>query len=217
MFDKSINKNIWNVYSGSFASSANACFTTANSLTINGLLNLRINRTTNPCNRSYSSSGLDTYQNYAQNYGRWEIVARFPSGSGTQGYAGLFAADGVSWPPEIDFAEVIGKSPQTLYLTQHYSADGSTQQSSFSYNNGSDWTAGFHVYRLDWVPGQLKYYVDGVLVLTQPQLFTPVPQGMKLAMGTGTGNCGSWADCPSAQFNSATMQVDYVRIYKYNP
>jgi beta-glucanase (GH16 family) len=218
-FSTPLNSSEWNIYNNSpFGSSSNTCFKDSNSFTKSGLLNLVINLVPNSCPRLYSSGGLDTYLYNAQNYGKWEVRARFPAGTGVTGYIGLFVADGSSWPPEIDFAEVIGRDPTALYLSQHYTLSGSNQNDTFKYTQArTDWTAGYNTYILEWVPGQLRYYVNGSLVLTQTQKFDLPVSGMKLAIGTGTGDCGSWVDCPSSKFQSAKMLVDYVKIYQYIP
>jgi beta-glucanase (GH16 family) len=242
-FNSPLNSSGWNVYNNApFGSSANACFVASNASAQNKLLKLSINQNTNGCDRPYSSSGLDTYFAHAQNYGRWTVRAKFPKGKGVVGYIGLFVADGSSWPPEIDFAEVLGRDPKTLYLTQHYALDrddqkdkndkddqkdkndkdnqkdGSHQQDGLAViQSGVNWTAGYHTYTLEWVPGKLRYYVDGVLRLTQNQNFEAPSARMKLAMGTGTGNCGSWVDCPTSRLKSSKMSVQFVKIYQYNP
>jgi beta-glucanase (GH16 family) len=226
-FNASLSNQQWNIYNDTpFAASQNACFMESNTYTRNGVLNLVINKNRKQgcSSRPYASGGLDTYTYQAQTYGRWEVRAKMPKGYGAVGYIGLFPVDG-SWPPEIDFAEVLGKQPKTVYLTQHYGTAPNQQQDSFATSQTSvDWTAGYHTYVLDWVPGQLRYYIDGVLQATQAQQFTATPAMMKLAIGTGTGNCGSWFGCPSEatpngspSWVSTTMQIDYVKIYQYIP
>ncbi|MBC7880088.1 MAG: glycoside hydrolase family 16 protein [Anaerolineae bacterium] len=215
----SLSSSNWNIYSNAaFGSSSNSCFMASNAAVQNGFLKLAINKSANGCNRPYSAAGLDTYFNHAQNYGRWEVSAKFPTQQGVTGYIGLFVADGLSWPPEIDFAEALGRDPQTVYLTQHYALNGSHQQDGIAVTQpGIDWSAGYHTYVVEWVPGQLRYYIDGILKLTQSQKFDAPPMQMKLAIGTGTGDCGGWVGCPVSSFDSDEMSIDYVNIYQYNP
>jgi beta-glucanase (GH16 family) len=216
-FTGTINTSDWNVYAGPFGSSSNTCFEKQNAAIKNGQLVLTISKTANGCGRKYTSGGIDTWANHAQTYGRWEVVAQFPAGFGTTGYIGLFPTNG-SWPPEVDFAESIARQPTNLFLTQHY---GTTNQTNgFVYKPGTNWTTGFHTYALEWTPTTLTYYVDGIVRQTQPVQFSPTP--MKLAIGTGTGDCGSWVDCPENKPASspglpAQMYVKSVSIYKYMP
>jgi beta-glucanase (GH16 family) len=86
--------------------------------------------------------------------------------------------------------------------TQHYALNGSNLRDGIAATqSGVDWTAGYHTYVVEWVPGQLRYYIDGVLRLTQNQQFDAPTAQMKLAIGTGTGDCGSWVGCPTSSFS----------------
>jgi beta-glucanase (GH16 family) len=227
-FNSTLSTAEWNIYNKTpFGSSQNACFMATNAYAKNGYLNLVINPNKyGGCSgRPYASGGLDTYKYQSQTYGRWEVRAKMAKGYGAVGYIGLFTVNG-SWPPEVDIAELIGKEPQNIYQTQHYGTwPNNQQQGAIVALPGVDWTAAYHTYTLDWVPGQLRYYIDGVLQMTQAQQFSTESSAMmKLAIGTGTGNCGSWFDCPSAAatngaqtWTSTTMSVDYVKIYQYVP
>ncbi len=213
-FSRLISTRNWNVYdSAPFRSTQNDCFMASNTFVANGVLNLVVDTSPNTCHLPYSSGGLDTYTAHAQNYGTWTVRAKFPRGQGVTGYLGLFVSDGTTWPPEVDFAEVTGNNPQTLYLTQHYTANGQDLSHSVPYTTrGTDWTRGYHTYTLKWKPGTLYYYVDNHLVLTQPQLFRAPPQKMMLAIGTGTGDAQNFVGDPPPNFRYARMQVSAVSI-----
>jgi beta-glucanase (GH16 family) len=281
-FDAPLKSWEWNIYNNApFASSKTACFMGANTYTQDGFLNLNINENQfqGCAGRPYASGGLDTYTYRAQTFGKWEVRAKMPKGYGVISYIGLFPVNR-SWPPEVDFAEYIGKKPDNLFIAQHYGTWPNNRQDNVAINettlarsnarstrNGrtqacaktakpkpttrsaklpsdvssvarldfckttykkldknesgavrtlqskqvrqkrgkiaknaralsdgtSYWTSDFHTYTLEWVPGELRYYIDGVLQVTQPQKFTETPNMMKLAIGTGTGNCGTWS------------------------
>ncbi|HEY9825004.1 MAG TPA: family 16 glycosylhydrolase [Stenomitos sp.] len=121
-------------------------------------------------------------------------------------------------------------SPGPLNLCKYAAkslSSGSTQPQSASGKSvpSSYWTNSFHTYTLEWVPGQLRYYIDGQLRVTQAQKFSAVPNMMKLAVGTGTGNCGAhWVGCPEEASSKglswplpSTMQVDFIKVYRYVP
>lgn len=312
-FDAPLKSWEWNIYNNApFASSKTACFMGSNTYTQNGLLNLIVNENqTQSCSgRPYASGGLDTFIYRAQTFGKWEVRAKMPKGHGVVSYIGLFPVNR-SWPPEIDFAEYIGKQPNNLFIAQHYGVWPNNRQDNVAINEttlarlssrsvqkasaqncnrqtsrrttksailpsdvssvarldfcktkyqklrkgesntdrtvrsqqlkqsarqpitarnladgASYWTNDFHTYTLEWVPGELRYYIDDVLQVTQPQKFTETPNMMKLAIGTGTGNCGSWSwiGCPTETATNGKpwplptqMQVDYVKIYSYSP
>jgi beta-glucanase (GH16 family) len=213
----------WNIYNNGPINSS-GCFM-ANNVTVSNLvLHLAANTTPNGCNRPYSVAGIDTWYHHTQTYGLWEVRAKFPAGYGVDGFIGLFAEDGSSLP-EIDFGEAIGRVPSMIVLTEHYGTSSAPLSMSVAYTKpGVTWSAGFHTIELAWVPGMLYYYVDWVLVLKQPQLFTPPTAGMKLGIGIVAGDCGSWNDCPA---NAAShgfptplptdLEISLVRIYTFQP
>lgn len=221
-FDAPLSGDKWNNYTGPYGSASNCYFMPSNAYTASGNLVLEVNTNPNNGGRQFTSGGVDTGWRWTQTYGRWEVRAKFADGYGVSGYIGLFAQDG-SWPPEVDFAEVLGREYWSCHFTQHYDSDNKTDGfniwNSDAGSNFNEW----HTYALEWTPGTLKYFVDGKLWGTQPQRFTATP--MKLALGTGTGDSGGWVGSPNdAGANGwpwplgsgkAQMQVDYARIYSY--
>jgi beta-glucanase (GH16 family) len=220
-FSGALSSSKWNVYNGNSGASSNCYFLGSNAWTANGILYLNINTNSNPSGRRFSGAGVDTYYRWEQQYGKWEVRAKFPKGWGVGGYVGLFPKDG-SWPPEIDFAEVQGREYWACHFTQHYDSDNKMDHYNIWNSDVGSSFDQWHTYALEWTPGTLKYYVDGRLFLTQPQRFTTTT--MKLAMGAGTGDNNSWTGSPDqATYNGWPwplgnyMAVDYVNIYKYNP
>lgn len=71
------------------------------------------------------------------------------------------------WPScgEIDIVETRGSDPYTSVSSLHgpgYSG-GNAKTTYFAAGN-DPLSAGFHVYRVDWLPNSIKFYVDGKLV-----------------------------------------------------
>ena len=217
----------FNIYAGPFASSSNTLFQKSNAKVIKNRLSLIVNNASTSSSRPYASAGIGSWGPHSQVYGRWEVSAQFPPGYGVTGYIGLFPTD-KSWPPEVDFAEVIGRQSTILYLTQHYGANWTVAKqtggtfSTLSGINAVDWTSTTHVFAIEWTPQSLVYFVDGLPVYTQPTLFKPTP--MDIAIGTGVGDCGSWVDCPNNAAKNlkpyplpSTMYVNYIKKYSYSP
>jgi beta-glucanase (GH16 family) len=219
-FDAGTNK--WNLHNGPFGASSNTTFTPANAWISNeagnNYLNLLVSQSGD---RTCSSGGIDTVFTNAQAYGKWEVRAKMAPGFGIVSYIGLFPRNPNLWPPELDFAEVIGREPMNLFLTQHYTR--ANQLDSLAYNPGStDWTQGFHTYRVEWIPGKITYYVDNLKIAEQTDKMKTTR--MKLAIGTGCGDPDSWIDSPFSAVNKnqpfplpSVMQVDWVKIYRYLP
>ena len=68
------------------------------------------------------------------------------------------------WPScgEIDIVEARGSAPYHSVSTLHgpgYS--GGSGLSNYYFSGNTPLTAGFHTYRVDWLPNSIKFYVDG--------------------------------------------------------
>ncbi len=161
----------------------------------------------NPDNLPYDSGVITTYKSESQLYGYFEIRAETPAGQGLWPAFYLQSNDGTA---ELDVFEILGQSPNDLYVTATDHATGASVSQLVIIPNS---TAGFHTYGVDWEPNTITFYVDGNAVAS-----TPTPASMHVPMymvvGLGVGASGSWAGPPSssAEF-PATLQVDYVRAY----
>ncbi len=178
----------------------------------NGLLRLKMTKEDvvhNGQTYHYTAGGFT--QLTAQTYGRWVIRARLPKGVGTQSYVSLWRQD-FHWPPEIDFAEVVGIRPQENIFTQHY-LQGGENLSEVSKLEGMDFSTDFHEYTVIWEPGTLTWLVDGVQKFKTTQKFDAFP--MNLAVGDFVGTCDGFAECPNASTTFPEyLDIDYIRIYK---
>lgn len=100
-------------------------------------------------------------------------------------------------------------------------SDGNYKYYSDNYNNGIN---GWHTYGVTWDSNNIKWYMDNEVYLTasigdgydsQSYFNKDAFFLLNLALGSeGTGYTGYRA--PDANFQSATMMVDYVRAYSYN-
>ncbi|MEV6413466.1 glycoside hydrolase family 16 protein [Kribbella sp. NPDC051718] len=175
-----------------------------------------------PCD--VTSARITTKDKFAQAYGRFEARIKTPAGQGLWPAFWMMGSDidEVDWPGngEIDIMEIIGKEPGTLYGTVHgpgyHSENGPGGQTSLP--AGQKWSDAFHVYSVEWAPGQVVWKVDGRQYLR----ITPadLPPGKKwvfdhefyLLLNLAVG--GVWPGPPdSATPFPAKMLVDYVRVY----
>ena len=70
---------------------------------------------------------------------------------------------------EIDIMELLGHEPNRVYGTLHYGGEwpNNVQSgSSFSFEYGT-FSMDFHVFTLEWEPGEFRWYVDGTLYQIQ--------------------------------------------------
>ena len=164
----------------------------------------------------YTSARLLSKDKFAFTYGKVEIRAKLPAGVGTWPATWMLGSDisAVGWPKcgEIDIMEHLGRTLNTIYGTLHYpgrsggTADGTTTVIANA-------TTEFHIYSMDWSAAAIKLYVDGVLYHTTINSAS-IPFNhdfffiINLALG---GNFGGPLD---PAFTKATMEVDYIRVYK---
>jgi beta-glucanase (GH16 family) len=118
--------------------------------------------------------------------------------------------------------EMIGHQPNRVYGTLHYgdAAKGHDQQGT-NYNLASGiFKDNFHVFRFDWEPDAMRWYVDDHLYQTVTNWHSrtaafpaPFDQRFYLILNFAVG--GDWPGNPDEKtlFPQA-MVVDYVRVYK---
>ncbi|HEV2425817.1 MAG TPA: glycoside hydrolase family 16 protein [Terriglobia bacterium] len=176
--------------------------------------------------RQYTSARIKTQGLFSQAYGRFEARIRVPSGQGMWPAFWMLGADidKVHWPGcgEIDVMENIGKEPSTVHGSLHgpgpRGAGTDDMTAGFTLPHGQRFSDGFHVFGIEWQPGEIDFYVDNT------RYFTAAPRGMPhgtgwvfdhpffLLLNLAVG--GSWPGNPdsSTQFPQQ-MLVDYVRVY----
>jgi beta-glucanase (GH16 family) len=157
---------------------------------------------------AYTSGAVKTSNKFTQAYGRFEFSARLPAG-GQGVWPALWLYPPNQWPPEIDVLEAINDM-RTIYMTYHWGTS-----SNHMLDSGSTWVSNpstaFHLYAMEWAPGVVRWYIDGVLVKTHTGSdVTNIP--MQLYINTALG--GDWPGSVAAStVFPQTLDVDYVRVY----
>ena len=229
------------------------CYKKENVALGSGNLVITAKKEPTPCGsagfQDYSSGMIRTSGKFSTAYGRFEMRAKFPKGKGmwpafwTTSQNQPYGGNGRSG--ELDIVEVVGSRPNYVVGTAHWAYNGcgwGCSRYGYEYLMPSGDTAdGFHTYALEWEPGRLAWYFDGVKYYelgdngsykwgseatqlykttdysTNPLAAYPAPfdatnpQQMILNLAVG----GSWAGTPDAstQF-PGQMLVDYVRVFK---
>lgn len=170
----------------------------------------------------YTSGRLTTKGLHAWTYGRFEARIKMPYGQGMWPAFWLLGDDvsTVGWPAcgEIDIMENIGREPTTVRGTIHgpgyYGDDGVWSDYFLPEGRFAD---DFHVFAIEWEPGQIRWYVDDNLFSTRgPQdvggawVFEhPFFLILNLAVG------GHWPGYPDeTTVLPQRMLVDYVRVFQ---
>jgi beta-glucanase (GH16 family) len=158
--------------------------------------------------KPYTSAMIQSYGHFAQVYGWFEIRAKFPAGKGMWPAFWLLPETG-AWPPEIDVLEILGHQPNVVYMTNHW-VTGTHQQKGASWT-GPDFSQGFHTFAIDWEPGLIVWYVDGIERARSTSVVPAEPMYLVANLAVG----GSWPGNPDAMTSfPASMDIDYIRVYQ---
>ncbi len=179
---------------------------------------------------NYTSGRVTSSGNFSRKYGRFEMRAKIPAGTGLWPAFWMLPTTG-PWPTtgEIDVMENRGDQVSTIGGTLHYG--------NLVPNNRNDGTAynlptgnfndNFHVFAVDWQIGKIDWYVDGVLFKSEtatPNTLNPVSNNLvwpwdsynyyillNLAVGSAsTPYTGFQAPGP---WLSGKYEIDYIRVY----
>lgn len=165
---------------------------------------------------AYTSARLLSKGKFEMKYGRVEVKAKLPAGVGTWPAIWMLGADinAVGWPDcgEIDIMEHKGSELNKIYGTFHYpgrfggNADGNTTVISNA-------TTEFHVYGLEWTATEIKISVDGQVYHTLANsAAVPFNKNFFFILNVAMG--GNFAGAVDPNFTSASMEVDYIRVYQ---
>ena len=167
-----------------------------------------------PC--EWVSTKLVTKDKVGFKYGRIEARIKGPVGKGTWGAFWMLGADidDRGWPGcgEIDVTELLGSLPSTNLGYIHGPSGSRGERVDMKTPHASE----YHTYAVDWLPDQIRYYLDGVPFLTLDKRDAGWVYDhefyiiINLAMG---GNLGGEIE---ANLKDSTMEFDYIRVYSIN-
>ncbi len=176
--------------------------------------------------KSYTSARMRTIMKGDWTYGRFEIRAKLPFGKGIWPAIWMLSTDNVygGWAAsgEIDIMELVGHEPNRVHGTLHFggaSPNNTSTTGSYTLPAGN-FSDDFHVFRLEWQPGEMRWYIDNVHFQTRTQWWSrggpfpaPFNQRFHLLLNVAVG--GNWPGNPDATTTfPQRMEVDYVRVYR---
>jgi beta-glucanase (GH16 family) len=191
----------------------------------NGLLTItarKVNENYEP--GSYTSTRINTKSKQEFQYGRMEIRAKLPSGTGIWPAIWMLGSNIASagWPAcgEIDIMEYVGYSPNIVHATIH------TTSGHGGNGNGSSYELltceeEFHIYGVIWTEREISFYVDetdNIIHTYAHSIKTPdnwpfdQPAFFILNIAVG-GDWGGAQGIDNSIFPQ-TMEIDYVRVYQ---
>ncbi len=148
-----------------------------NAFVKDGMLHLRaVKESLHGC--GYTSARIksrkrDGSELFAKKYGKFEFRAKLPTGKGVWPALWMLPQDDKygTWASsgEIDIVEARGQEPTKVLGTLHFGSRWPANASSsrdFVFPRGGS-IADFHVYALEWEPGEMRWSVDGKVHATQ--------------------------------------------------
>jgi len=148
-----------------------------NSFVKDGELHIRaVKESYNGC--GYTSARMKTRKKdgsalFNQQYGKFEFKAKLPTGKGVWPALWLLPQEEKygGWPAsgEIDIMEARGQEPNKVLGTLHFGSrwPANTHISKDHTFADKGTIADFHVYTLEWEPGEMRWAVDGKVYATQ--------------------------------------------------
>lgn len=163
--------------------------------------------------QKYLSGVFTSYDAFKFTYGYVEARAQLPFGKGLWPAFWLLNAYYVDDKPEIDIMEFIGDNQDVVYHTYHYyDSEGNLRSTHSEPSIGRDFTNGWHTYAVEWLPGTIIFYVDGIEEHRVVDAKVS-QQDMYIIANTALG--GWWPGSPdsSTQF-PVEYKIDYIRAYQ---
>lgn len=164
----------------------------------------------------YTSSRIQTYQNFEFQYGRVDARAKLPTGGGTWLAIWMLGADFETniWPAagEIDIMEHVGNMQDQVFGSTHDSLNfaGNARSVETTVSGASD---DFHVYSVIWTETEITFLVNDVEFGTlSNDANRPFDKDFFLIMNVAMG--GNFGGNIDTGFTSSTMEVDYIRVYQ---
>ena len=170
----------------------------------------------------YTSGRINTKGKADFTYGRLEARIKLPYGDGLWPAFWMLPTDEVygGWPQsgEIDIMEFVASNPgQTLGYIHYGDPYPNNQSQGNTYALGNaEFPEDFHDFAIEWEPGEIRWFVDGVLFSRKTAADVapyqwPFDQDFHFLLNVAVG--GNLGGPVNAGMLPATMEVDYVRVY----
>ena len=185
---------------------------------------------------NYTSARLRTKGLADFTYGRFEARMKLLQGQGLWPAFWMLSSNEPrgGWPQsgEIDIMEFLGQDPKKVFGTVHYGdpyPNNQYQSKDFLLYGDETFADDFHVFAVEWEPGEIRWYVDDILYSTKTAEdvapydwpFDPIdpdadpPEGenlMHLLLNVAVG--GNLPGSPDATTPFPNqVEIDWVRVY----
>lgn len=166
---------------------------------------------------THTAGMLSTELSHWQQYGYFEVRAKFNSFSKGMHFTFWTLAKEPKWPPEIDIIDVIHKEPLQFNSSHGGNAANYEPQTKDGYVNWYDPPDGeffgWHVWGMQWTKDDIRIFIDGEQVYHEPN-FIDEPMYFLASWEIG----GNWPGDPDeTTVWPGEVEIDYVRLYSEQP
>jgi len=172
----------------------------------------------------YTSARLHTAGHLDQAYGRFEARIKLPAGQGIWPAFWLLGSNfpSAGWPGcgELDIMEARGSEPAINHGSAHgpgYSG-GNPRTAQYRLGGGRTFHDDFHVFSLEWSPGEVHWFVDGnhyhaiTAATMAPGHAWVFDHAMFVILDVAVG--GQFVGKVDDSVLPQSMYIDYVRVYQ---
>jgi beta-glucanase (GH16 family) len=171
-----------------------------------------------PGNNRFSSAKITTQNKQSFRFGRIEARIKVPEGKGLWPAFWLLGDNitEIDWSGcgEIDIMEVIGNQPSVVHSTVHYTtSENKHEGDGLSYDAGVSLSADYHIYRLDWTPTTMTFFMDDIQVheVMIEEDMKEFLRSFYIVFNIAVG--GNWPGSPDeTTVFPQKMMIDWVRV-----
>jgi endo-1,3-1,4-beta-glycanase ExoK len=195
-----------------------ALFTGANASVSDGILSLALTETPDDTEKPFR--GVEMRSIDTLTYGKLEASIRFSPGSAVVSSLVLIYTP---WPPddwnEIDI-EFLGKNTQDIQFNHMVNippADPETGHIQFPHLAALDFdaTEDFHTYTIEWVPEEVRFFVDGTLMYTATEEVSYLTLPQNILMTIWASDAPGWAGPVDDTTSPTSVTYDWIKVYRY--
>jgi beta-glucanase (GH16 family) len=195
-----------------------AQFTGDNASVSNGVVSLALTASASGSAMPYQ--GVEMRSRSTLTYGKIESSIRFASGSGVISSLVLIYTP---WPPddwnEIDI-EFLGKSQNQVQFNTMINippAEPTTGHLQYPHVQalGYNATAEFHTYAMEWVPGEVRFLIDGALLHTATEEMSRMVLPQNILLTIWASEAADWAGPVDGSTVPTTVEYDWIRVCNY--
>lgn len=173
--------------------------------------------------RHYTSAKITTLNKKHFQYGRFEVMAKLPTGGGTWPAIWFLGTDmkDVGWPTcgEIDLMEHVGHNPEHIHFSLHSRTNhhliGNQPTLALDVPGILD---GYHEFAMEWTEQHFIFYIDKVEIVRFNKkdyighAEWPFDHPFYLILNLAIG--GTWGGPIDDTIFPMTMSFKYVRVYE---